>query len=324
MSLPKIGLTLGDPGGIGPEIILRLLGNPENLPPAEIIIFGQRKILQAWAEKLGPPIQWLEESYQGRKIIIEESGNPLRDLTFGSPSAENGQVSFAFFRVAVDSARKGEIQALVTAPVSKTSWQLAGIKFRGHTEFLESLFPEAIMSFWSERLRLALFTHHLPLIEAVSRIKKEALLTFFISLEKNLNYWNFGVKELMVCGLNPHAGESGSIGQEEQQIIIPAVTEARDRGLNINGPFPSDTVFVQAVDHPEKMIVCLYHDQGLIPFKLLSFDSGVNLTLGLPFIRTSPDHGTAFDIAGKGKANLQSLKEALWLAWKVCQASNRA
>lgn len=323
MNLPKIGLTLGDPGGIGPEIILRLLEHPVKLPPAEIVIFGQRQILETWAKKLGLEAGWLKKAQGEQKIFIQETGVPLKDLVLGFPSAENGQASFAFFQAAVDSARKGEIQALVTAPVSKTSWQLAGIKFRGHTEFLENFFPGAIMSFWSERLRLALFTHHLPLKEAINRIKKEALLNFLLTLDKNLHRWSFGIKELLLCGLNPHAGEAGSMGQEEQQEIIPAVVEARARGLNLNGPFPPDTVFLRAIDHPERLVVCLYHDQGLIPFKLLSFDSGVNLTLGLPFIRTSPDHGTAFDIAGKGMANSQSLKEALWLAWKASQAGEK-
>jgi len=323
MSVPKIGFTLGDPGGIGPEVILRLLENPEKLPSSEIIIFGQKQVLQTWAEKLGFRARWLKESSREQEIIIREVGIPLDDFAIGLPSAENGQASFAFFQAAVDSGQKGEICALVTGPVSKTSWQLAGIKFRGHTEFLESIFPEAIMCFWSERLRLALFTHHLPLAEAMGRINKGSLLNFLLSLENNLKRWSFGITEMLVCGLNPHAGEAGLMGKEEQEEIVPALVEARGKGLNLKGPFSPDTIFLQAVDRPEKMVICLYHDQGLIPFKLLSFDSGVNLTLGLPFIRTSPDHGTAFDIAGKGMANPQSFKEALWLAWKASRPGNK-
>lgn len=322
MMSPRIGLTLGDPGGIGPEIILRLLIQPTELPPAEIVIFGQKKILEIWTERLGLDSNWQEKATKKDKIKFQEVGEPLKEIKIGKPAAENGQMSFAFFQAAVDSARNGEIQALVTAPISKTSWQLAGIKYRGHTEFLETFFPEAIMSFWSEKLRLALFTHHVPLKEAINRVKRPAILQFLLILEKNVRRWNLGIKEYLLCGLNPHAGEAGSLGEEEIQELIPAAEEARTYGINLSGPFPPDTIFLKAIGHPEKMVVSLYHDQGLIPFKLLSFDSGVNMTLGLPFLRTSPDHGTAFDIAGKGVANPRSLKEALWLAWKAATSGN--
>jgi Pyridoxal phosphate biosynthesis protein len=173
------------------------------------------------------------------------------------------------------------------------------------------------MSFWSERLRLALFTHHLPLKEAIDRLRKESLIKFLLNLDRSLKSWNLGIKEILICGLNPHAGEAGIMGMEEQKDVIRALIEGRNRKLNLIGPFPPDTIFLQAVDRPDRLVVCLYHDQGLIPFKLLSFQSGVNLTLGLPFIRTSPDHGTAFDLAGKGLASYSSLKAALWLAWKA-------
>ncbi|HEK86426.1 MAG: 4-hydroxythreonine-4-phosphate dehydrogenase PdxA [Candidatus Saccharicenans sp.] len=317
MKSTKIGLTLGDPGGIGPEIVIRLLEHPSELPPAEVIIFGQRVILENWSEKLGHKADWLNRVLAQQKITIKEIGRPLDEVVCGMPSAENGLASFYFFESAVEAARKEEIKAMVTAPVSKTSWQLAGIKYRGHTEYLEKLYPHAIMSFWSNRLQLALFTHHLPLKEAIDRVKKESLVNFIINLDQSLKLWNLGIKEFLMCGLNPHAGEGGIMGLEEQNEIIPAVIEARKRKINLNGPFPPDTVFLQGVDRPDKLVICLYHDQGLIPFKLISFQSGVNLTLGMPFIRTSPDHGTAFDLAGKGLASYLSLKEALWLAWNA-------
>jgi len=320
MSSLKIGLTLGDPGGIGPEIIVRLLEHPSELPPVEIVIFGQKIILQNWTEKLGHQPAWLSDALNEHHINLREAGFPLDELVLGMPTAENGLASFYFFESAVEAARKGEIKAIVTCPVSKTSWQLAGIRYRGHTEYLESFFPDAIMSFWSERLRLALFTHHLPLKEAIDRLRKESLIKFLLNLDRSLKSWNLGIKEILICGLNPHAGEAGIMGMEEQKEIIPALIEGRNRKLNLIGPFPPDTIFLQAVDRPDRLVVCLYHDQGLIPFKLLSFQSGVNLTLGLPFIRTSPDHGTAFDLAGKGLASYSSLKEALWLAWKASRA----
>ncbi|MCX8160585.1 MAG: 4-hydroxythreonine-4-phosphate dehydrogenase PdxA [Candidatus Saccharicenans sp.] len=317
MKAPAIGLTLGDPAGIGPEIILRTLKEVSSLPEARFIIFGQRKILEIWGRHLGLSPDLLPSALEAGNVELRETGLPLETLDPGSPTAAGGQASFDFFSRAVEAATAGEIQALVTAPISKNSWHLAGIKYRGHTEFLESIFPEAIMTFWSRRLRLALFTHHLPLREAISRVRRQNLVAFFRILGRHLVRWNLGVEELLVCGLNPHAGESGTLGVDEIQEIIPAVSEARSEGLNLSGPFPADTIFLKALDNPGRMVISLYHDQALIAFKLLAFEQGVNLTLGLPFIRTSPDHGTAFDLAGKGLASLESFREALWLAWKL-------
>ncbi|MDI6698353.1 MAG: 4-hydroxythreonine-4-phosphate dehydrogenase PdxA [Candidatus Saccharicenans sp.] len=317
MRAPIIGLTLGDPAGIGPEIILRILMELSSLPEAGFVIFGQKKILEDWVRLLGLPSDLLSAALSAGNIELREAGAPPEKLQPGSPTAAGGRASFDFFCAAVEAAERGELQALVTAPVSKEAWHQAGIKYRGHTEFLESIFPEAIMTFWSNRLKLSLFTHHLPLREAISRVRRQNLLAFFRILKRHLIRWNLGVEELLVCGLNPHAGENGALGQEEKQEVIPAVAEARSEGLNLSGPFPADTIFLKALDRPEKMVIALYHDQGLSAFKLLSFERGVNLTLGLPFIRTSPDHGTAFDLAGKGLASLDSFREALWLAWKL-------
>ncbi|MBP6909122.1 MAG: 4-hydroxythreonine-4-phosphate dehydrogenase PdxA [Candidatus Saccharicenans sp.] len=318
----KIGLTLGDPGGIGPELLLKLLAEPSNLPPAEFIIYGQAAILDFWARKLNFQPGWPDWREAGRLVFLQETGQALKTITIGQPSAENGLVSFSFFEAAVKAAREREIQAVVTAPVSKTAWSQAGLSYKGHTEYLEKFYPEAIMSFWSDRLRVALFTHHLSLREAIDRVKKGNLIKFFKNLKQALEAARTGVREILVCGLNPHAGEEGTIGQEEQEEIIPALVELKKTGLEINGPFPADTIYLQAIDHPEKLVVSLYHDQGLIAFKLLSFERGVNLTLGLPFIRTSPDHGTAFDLAGCGQASPASLKQAIWLAWDFGQKRN--
>ncbi|MDH7575002.1 MAG: 4-hydroxythreonine-4-phosphate dehydrogenase PdxA [Candidatus Saccharicenans sp.] len=317
MKAPVIGLTLGDPAGVGPEVILRTLKEVSSLPEARFLIFGQRKILDAWAHHLGLAPDLLPAALAGGNIELRETGSPLEGLEPGSPTAAGGRASFDFFSEAVEAAARDEIQALVTAPISKEGWHKAGIKYRGHTEYLESLYPEAMMTFWSRRLKLALFTHHLPLREAISRVRRQNLASFFRTLGRQLVRWNLGVEELLVCGLNPHAGENGALGIEEIQEIVPAVAEARSEGLNLSGPFPADTIFLKALDSPGKMVVSLYHDQALIAFKLLSFEQGVNLTLGLPFVRTSPDHGTAFDLAGKGLASLESFREAVWLAWKL-------
>ncbi|MFP4081970.1 MAG: 4-hydroxythreonine-4-phosphate dehydrogenase PdxA [Candidatus Aminicenantes bacterium] len=315
---PKIGITLGDPGGIGPEIILKALTSIESFPPAHHIIFGSTLILEEEKEKLGikleiPRLQ--KKSLDSLPhLSVWEVNSPLKTVKRGSPSPANGRASFSYFQKAVEQARKGTIQALVTAPVSKKSWEMAGLKWSGHTHYLSRFYPRAIMTFWSEKLKVALFTHHLPLKRAVNKIKKEALLDFFLQLDQNLKNIHSPSFHLLVAGLNPHAGEGGLLGSEEEKDIVPAIKKAQKKGVDIRGPFPPDTVFRCALNQPDKMAIALYHDQGLIPFKLESFHQGVNLTLGLPFIRTSPDHGTAFDIAGKGKANPQSMIQALKLA----------
>jgi 4-hydroxythreonine-4-phosphate dehydrogenase len=217
----------------------------------------------------------------------------------------------------VGEARQGRLGAVVTAPISKESWHLAGLSWKGHTEYLDSLFPGAIMTFWSDRMRVALLSHHLPLREALGLVKADILCRFFIHLHRCLESAGETGFELAVAGLNPHAGEGGLLGTEEEKEIRPAVERARAEGLRISGPWPPDVIFRQALDRPDQVVVALYHDQGLIAFKMASFETGVNVSLGLPFIRTSPDHGTAFDIAGQGKADPESLRQALCLGRRL-------
>jgi len=324
MTVPIIGLTPGDPAGVGPEILLRLLAEPSRLPPARFIIFAPLELLSSWSEILGFGADFPEKLVNNQKVNLRETGHMLSQLKPGIATAETGLASFNYFKAGVESALKGELTALVTGPVSKAAWHQAGLRFKGHTDYLEGLFPQAIMSFWSRRLKTALFTHHLPLSGAIQQVKKEPLLKFLLNLNAHLKKWNTGVRTLLVCGLNPHAGEEGLCGQEEIQEISPAVSQARESGLEVEGPFPPDTVFLQALDREDRMVVCLYHDQALIPFKLLAFDSGVNLTLGLPFIRTSPDHGTAFELAGKGIARVDSFREAIQLAWQLSRTDMKS
>jgi len=177
------------------------------------------------------------------------------------------------------------------------------------------------MAFWSEKIKVALFSHHISLKKALQKIKKEELLDFFLRLTKNLEKICPKRFHFLVAGLNPHAGEGGLIGAEENEIIIPAIKEAQKRGLRISGPIAPDVVFRKALAKPKEIVIALYHDQGLIPFKITAFEKGVNLTLGIPFIRTSPDHGTAFDIAGKGIASPQSMIEAIKLAYEFSVSS---
>jgi 4-hydroxythreonine-4-phosphate dehydrogenase len=318
MTLPRIGVSLGDPGGIGPEVILKSFSRTGALAPGQYILFGAALVLEGEARELGLRPFW-ESAEDGIRsadfgVWLRELGGGPSASRRGRPSAENGRDSFRYFEEAVAAARRGELQAVVTGPVSKTSWDLAGIPFRGHTEYLERFYPDAVMTFWSERLTMALLSHHLPLADAMRRVTRANLSRLFRLLRETLDRGRPGACEFLVAGLNPHAGEEGLLGAEERTEIGPAIEEARRRGMRIRGPLPPDTVFREALDRPERVVVALYHDQGLIPFKLTSFETGVNVTLGLPFVRTSPDHGTAFDIAGKNVADARSMSEALRLA----------
>ncbi len=321
MTVPVIGITLGDPGGVGPEVVLKALSLKESLPEARYIVFGDPSVLVDARSRLGlsldmPPWEGENPSREpGLSVHPVRSSSP--EFAAGRPSGANGLASFLCFEKAVGSAAKGILRGLVTGPISKTSWHLAGLEWRGHTEYLASLYPDAIMTFWSERMRVALLSHHLPLREALERVRKETLLDFFRTLDRSLERIDSGIREILVAGLNPHAGEEGLLGREEADEIRPAVEEGLREGLPLSGPYPPDTVFLKALGHPEKMVAALYHDQGLIGFKLEAFDSGVNATLGMPFIRTSPDHGTAFDIAGRGVADPRSMLEAIRLAVRL-------
>lgn len=317
MITPGIGISLGDPGGVGPEVVCKALADCSVRRDARYILFADPRVLEECQEKFLVDLT-IDSGDGGDKtrkgIFLHEISGPPVPSAFGQANAENGKASFHFFEDAVRAAREGRLDALVTAPISKASWRLGGLPWRGHTEYLEHVFSEAIMSFWSDALKVALFSHHLPLHEAIQRVEKDRLLDFFRMLAGNLRKLRMGEMSFLVSGLNPHSGEEGLCGKEDETEILPAVEEARKEGIDIDGPFPPDTVFLKARDVKNAMVIALYHDQGLIPFKLLSFADGVNMTLGLPFLRTSPDHGTAFDIAGKGIANPQSMIAALNLA----------
>ena len=321
MTLPAIGISLGDPGGIGPEVVLKALAAPSLLPEARFIVFGDRRVWEAEREATGirleAPIHKGEAVPLAPGLHFKDTGAVPGAVLRGRATPENGKSSFRAFEKAVEWAGRGILDAVVTAPVSKTSWRLAGLSWRGHTEYLDSLYPGAIMTFWSDRLKVALLSHHIPLAEALCRVRTGALLEFFRALHRSLARVRSEVGELLVAGLNPHAGEDGLLGPEESAEIAPAIAAAQMEGIPVRGPFPPDTVFLKALDHPERMVVALFHDQGLIGFKAVAFSAGVNTTLGMPFVRTSPDHGTAFDIAGKGVADPLSMQEALRLAVRL-------
>ena len=236
---------------------------------------------------------------------------------------DGSEPSFEYVRIAVNLALERKVHALVTGPIAKEKWQRAGIDYNGHTEFLAKTagIKNVIMFFWSENLKVALFTIHIPLRDVFRHLQRDKIITYIRLLHGELTRLFKNPFYYLVSGLNPHAGEDGFMGTEEQDIIIPAIRELQAE-MNIEGPYPPDTIFLKARDRKDSVVISWYHDQGLIAFKLLNFHNGVNVTLGLPYIRTSPDHGTAFDIAGKNSANPSSMIQAIRLAEHLLTVNN--
>ena len=308
-----IGITMGDPFGIGPEIILKALFCSEIQSICSFVIYGDAEILNE-AKKL--------TGIKNELKIISVTNLDKNDLSIGSPSAEGGRASILYIREAVKHALQGTIDAIVTAPISKESIHLAGSTYPGHTEMLKDLTGarNVAMLFEGGEFRVVLVTIHCALSEVPTLITQDRVFNA-IELTHNslVGLFNIRSPKIVVCGLNPHAGESGIFGNEETEHIIPAVRRATDLGIDVTGPLPADTIFYRARKGIWDAVISMYHDQGLIPFKMLSFDEGVNVTLGLPIIRTSPDHGTAFDIAWEGKANPSSMIAAIKVAARLAR-----
>lgn len=303
---PIIGITMGDPNGVGPEVTVKAISSNEIKDLCEIVIFGDTGII----EKVS------DNSITDLKIVnCSEFG--VEDLKPSTLDRKSGQASLDYITTAVNAALANEIDAIVTAPISKESTHLAGSKYPGHTEMLKDLTnsDESVMMFEGQKFKVMLVTIHEALTDVPKLISKQRVLSTINLTHKSLvKLFKIEDPKIVVCGLNPHAGESGAFGNEEIDHIIPAVEEARDNGINIEGPLPADTLFYYANQGKWDAVVAMYHDQGLIPFKMVSFDDGVNITLGLPIIRTSPDHGTAFDIAWKGVSSPKSMIAAIKVA----------
>lgn len=297
---------MGDPDGIGAEIIRKSLS--QYAPGYPVIVIGTRD----WYGDHSVPV-----IHDVKEIARQEKGTFFYHI---DPGQIQGDPSFEYVKTGIQWALDKNVHALVTAPISKEKWLSAGVPYHGHTELLAKTagVDKHSMFFWSDDLKVALFTVHIPLQEIFPHIKKKKIVDFvrFVSSE----LFRMFSKEFVffVGGLNPHAGESGFLGREELDEIIPAVQELKGE-IDIRGPYPPDVVFIKAREMENAVVISWYHDQGLIPFKLLNIDRGVNLTLGLPYIRTSPDHGTAYDIAGKDIANPSSMLEAIRLAEYLIQ-----
>ena len=287
---PRIAITVGDPAGIGPEIAHKAARDARVLAVCEPVLYG-------------PP--------------AEQTFEP------GTLSAAAGRAAYDAIVAAVADARAGRVAAVATAPVNKSAFAAAGLGWKGHTDLLGHLTgsPRVAMMFWSEPLKVVLASVHVALADVPKTLTRDLLDGIIDLTAQGMRRFGIATPRLALAGLNPHAGEDGLMGTEEQRVLTPAVVDARARGVVIDGPFPGDTVFVRASRGEFDAVIACYHDQGLIPVKLLAFGRAVNVTLGLPIVRTSVDHGTAFDIAGKGIADHGSMVEAVLLAARLAQVS---
>ncbi len=319
-----LAMTMGDPAGIGPE--LALAAWRDRTPNAPFVVFAAPSILAAAAKRAGFAVPIIETDPAGATAAFSNGlpvvplKNAVEDAP-GRPSAANAAATIESIERAVEAVHQGQARAVVTNPIAKAALYQAGFKYPGHTEYLGALaeawgppaFP--VMMIWSETLKVVPVTIHIPLADAPKALTAELIIRTARVVDRDLTA-RFGVARprLAVAGLNPHAGEGGAMGREEITIIKPAIEALKAEGIDVVGPLPADTMFHPKARARYDVALTMYHDQGLIPVKTLAFDEGVNVTLGLPFVRTSPDHGTAFDIAGKGLANPASLIAALKLA----------
>jgi 4-hydroxythreonine-4-phosphate dehydrogenase len=311
LTKPKIGITMGDPNGIGPEVIVKALACSELQGLCQPVVLGSEEIMEEAKKIVG-----MSTAFD----FVNVGDFDRAILRPGKPDKKAGEVSLSCIREAVRFALEEKIDAVVTAPITKESIHLTGAKYPGHTEMLQELTgaKRVAMMFEGGKFRVVLVTIHCALSEVPRLIDQERVLsTIELTHESLSNLFGVPTPKIAVCGLNPHAGEAGAFGDEEILHIVPAIEKARSKGIDITGPVPADTLFYYAAQGRWDAVIAMYHDQGLIPFKMLSFDEGVNVTLGLPIIRTSPDHGTAYDIAWKGRANPSSMIAAIKLAARL-------
>ena len=322
MSLPKIAVTMGDPAGVGPEVCLHLLQNTDLARRCVPIVFGDRAVLEQAAEQCGltKPTAYIDGLAEAEgPCVLDLSAIALSDFETGTINAATGRAGYTYVEDAINAALSGQVAAVTTAPLNKEALRAAGVPFPGHTEIFAELThaQRACMLQYSNEVRCVFVTTHVPYAEVPRLLTKERILdTLELGAQamRRIGCIDGNEPKIGVLGLNPHAGEHGLFGDEEETIISPAIELARDRGFDVEGPIPPDTAFLPAKRRATDFFVCMYHDQGHIPLKALCFDEAVNTTLGLPIVRTSVDHGTALDIAGKGKANPNSLFEAVKLA----------
>ncbi|WP_080871986.1 4-hydroxythreonine-4-phosphate dehydrogenase PdxA [Oceanobacillus timonensis] len=318
---PIIGITMGDPAGVGPEIIVKSLQEQEIYQNAHPIVIGDAKILQRAAKDLNTTISIapktlgddLTQTTYGEVACVDLDLVP-EDLAVGEVSPAAGDAAFQYLEAAIQLANENKIQAICTAPLNKEALQKGGHMYPGHTEILADLTntEDFSMMLSSPKLKVIHVTTHIGLLDAIQTIKPDRVFNVIKLADKTLKDSGIEQPKIGVCGINPHAGENGLFGYgEEEEKIIPAIQSAKEQGINVEGPLPADTLFFRAQRGDFDIVVAMYHDQGHGPIKVLGLEAGVNITVGLPIIRTSVDHGTAFDIAGKGIVDEGSMLEAL-------------
>lgn len=330
-----LALTLGEPAGIGPDITIAAWLKRRELDLPAFYLLGDEALIARRAKALGAAVRIASvttgeaEAAFPQALPVVASGEPASAAP-GKPDASSAPAALASIRQAVTDVREGRAGAVVTNPIAKSVLYSAGFRHPGHTEFLAELAaedgptPQPVMMLWSPRLAVVPVTIHVSLRDALAQLTSELIIsTVRIVATELKSRFDIANPRIAISGLNPHAGEDGSLGHEEQTVIAPAIKTLRGDGIEAKGPLPADTMFHEAARNSYDCAVCMYHDQALIPIKTVAFDDAVNVTLGLPFIRTSPDHGTAFDIAGTGKANPASLIAALRLASRMAAAKTR-
>jgi len=320
MSRPSIGITMGDPAGVGPEVVMKALGHADVYDWCRPLVIGDAKRLRkaAAAARLSLAVHVVPAPEQarfehGRVDCIDLALVP-EELPFGALSPLAGEAAYRFIERAVALAREERIDAICTAPLNKEALNAAGHRYPGHTELLAQLTgtKEVSLMLLAPNLRVIHVTTHIGLVDAIERIDAGLVERTIARGREVLRRAGFGEPRIAVCGINPHAGEGGLFGRgEEETKIVPAIEACRSRGWRVDGPLPADTLFFRALRGDFDLVVAMYHDQGHAPVKAVAFDLGVNITAGLPVLRTSVDHGTAFDIAGTGRADERSMLEAL-------------
>ena len=330
---PLIGITLGDYNGVGPEIILKAVQGNQLSSFCTPVIYGSTRVLNRYRQLLNFKeiqlygAQSVDQINRKQLNVINCWGDNPTEVEPGKVTEAAGKAAYAALKAGVADLKAGKIDALVTAPINKDNIQNPEFKFPGHTEYLASSFNvrEALMFMVSEHLRVGVLTGHMPLEQVKTHLTPEALRHKIIQMLRSLKQ-DFGKARprLAVLGLNPHAGENGLLGTEEKEIIQPVIDDFRSKGEFVYGPFPADGFFASSAYKKFDAVLAMYHDQGLIPFKTIAFHEGVNFTAGLPVVRTSPDHGTAYDIAGKNLADPSSLLQAIYLAIDVTQNRTEA
>lgn len=321
----KVGITMGDPGGVGVETVIKIFHDGRIMEDIIPILYGNSEVVKIHRKAGELPdfkhhnIKTAEEAKAKSLNVLDVLGKS-GDIEIGAANKEQGEMAFKALEAAVADLAATKIDVLVTAPINKDTIQNEDFKFPGHTEYLASMsnVEEHLMFLVSDRMRIGVVTGHIPIKDVANAITPEAILSKLRIMNESL-LKDFGVPSprIAVLGLNPHAGDNGLLGEEEKTVIIPAIRDAQSNGLKVYGPYGADGFFGTGQYKNFDAVLAMYHDQGLAPFKALAFEDGVNFTAGLPIVRTSPDHGTAYDIAGKGVADEGSMRQAIFMACDI-------